>query len=157
MKRYTLPDLAYDYSALEPHLSAQVLELHHDKHHRVYVDGANRVAQKLAEARERSASTPHAPRRLRCATSPRKEQRSPEHGSRSVRLRRSRRPAALEGGGSRRERRLLREVSSSAALRRRGSLTATHHGDSAMERQYRDQDRERFGWRGDDERERSRE
>jgi Fe-Mn family superoxide dismutase len=52
MKRYTLPDLAYDYSALEPHLSAQVLELHHDKHHKTYVDGANRVGQKLAEARE---------------------------------------------------------------------------------------------------------
>ena len=31
--RYTLPDLPYDYAALEPHYSARLLELHHDKHH----------------------------------------------------------------------------------------------------------------------------
>ncbi|MCB1003179.1 MAG: hypothetical protein KDB35_03245, partial [Acidimicrobiales bacterium] len=30
---YTLPDLPYDYAALEPHYSAEVVELHHDKHH----------------------------------------------------------------------------------------------------------------------------
>ncbi len=30
---YTLPDLPYDYGALEPHMSGQILELHHDKHH----------------------------------------------------------------------------------------------------------------------------
>ena len=41
MKPYTLPDLAYDYGALEPHYSARILELHHDKHHKAYVDGVN--------------------------------------------------------------------------------------------------------------------
>ena len=41
MPKYSLPELDYDYSALEPHLSAEILELHHDKHHQAYVDGAN--------------------------------------------------------------------------------------------------------------------
>jgi Fe-Mn family superoxide dismutase len=49
---YELPDLPYDYSALEPHYSAEVLELHHDKHHKAYVDGANTTFRKLGEARE---------------------------------------------------------------------------------------------------------
>ena len=51
MKPYELPDLPYDYSALEPHYSARVLELHHDKHHAAYVKGANAVLEKLEEAR----------------------------------------------------------------------------------------------------------
>jgi Fe-Mn family superoxide dismutase len=50
--KYELPELPYDYSALEPHYSAQVLELHHDKHHKAYVDGANTTFEKLGEARE---------------------------------------------------------------------------------------------------------
>ena len=52
MKPYVLPDLDYDYSALEPHYSARVLELHHDKHHKAYVDGVNATLDKLAAARE---------------------------------------------------------------------------------------------------------
>ena len=51
MPQYTLPELDYDYSALEPHLSAQILELHHDKHHQAYVTGANTTFEKLSEAR----------------------------------------------------------------------------------------------------------
>ncbi|HEY2774133.1 MAG TPA: superoxide dismutase [Candidatus Binatia bacterium] len=53
MKKYTLPQLAYDYSALEPHYSAKQLELHHDKHHAAYVEGANAVLEKLEAAREK--------------------------------------------------------------------------------------------------------
>ena len=49
---YTLPDLDYDYSALEPHISGQINELHHYKHHATYVAGANTALEKLAEARE---------------------------------------------------------------------------------------------------------
>lgn len=51
MPKYTLPELPYDYSALEPHYAAKVLELHHDKHHAAYVKGANTTLEKLAEAR----------------------------------------------------------------------------------------------------------
>ena len=52
MALYELPELPYDYSALEPHYSAEVLELHHDKHHKAYVDGANTTFQKLSDARD---------------------------------------------------------------------------------------------------------
>jgi superoxide dismutase, Fe-Mn family len=52
MKPYELPPLAYDYSALEPHYSARVLELHHDKHHKAYVDGVNSALEKLSSARD---------------------------------------------------------------------------------------------------------
>jgi len=48
---YTLPDLPYDYDALEPHYSAKVLELHHDKHHKAYVDGVNQTMEKLEGVR----------------------------------------------------------------------------------------------------------
>ncbi len=53
MSQYSLPDLPYDYGALEPHLSGQIIELHHDKHHAAYVAGANTALEKLAEAREK--------------------------------------------------------------------------------------------------------
>ena len=51
MPQYELPELSYDYSALEPYLSAEILELHHGKHHQAYVDGANTTFEKLVEAR----------------------------------------------------------------------------------------------------------
>src|SRR5207244_2536701 len=53
MTRYVLPELLYDYSALEPHISGEIMELHHDRHHRAYVEGANRALEELAEARDR--------------------------------------------------------------------------------------------------------
>ena len=51
MAVYTLPDLPYDYAALEPHISGRIMELHHDKHNAAYVAGANTALEKLAEAR----------------------------------------------------------------------------------------------------------
>ena len=56
MPGYTLPELPYDYAALEPHYSARLLQLHHDKHHAAYVSGANATFDKLAEAREKAIS-----------------------------------------------------------------------------------------------------
>ena len=53
MALYTLPELPYDYAALEPHISAKIMELHHSKHHKTYVDGANTALEKLAEARDK--------------------------------------------------------------------------------------------------------
>ena len=55
MAGYTLPDLPYDYGALEPHISGAIMELHHSKHHATYVKGANTALEQLAEAREKDA------------------------------------------------------------------------------------------------------
>src|SRR5690606_200990 len=52
MAVYSLPDLPYDYAALEPSISARIMELHHSKHHATYVAGANTALEKLEEARE---------------------------------------------------------------------------------------------------------
>ncbi|MQY05689.1 superoxide dismutase [Actinomadura macrotermitis] len=53
MSDYTLPDLPYDYAALEPAITGEILELHHAKHHAAYVKGANDTLERLAEARDR--------------------------------------------------------------------------------------------------------
>lgn len=45
---YVLPDLSYDYGALEPHIDGRIMELHHGKHHAAYVKGANTALEKLA-------------------------------------------------------------------------------------------------------------
>ncbi|GAB7340520.1 hypothetical protein MBLNU457_6939t2 [Dothideomycetes sp. NU457] len=46
----TLPDLPYDYGALEPAISGQIMELHHSKHHNTYVTSFNTQSEKMAEA-----------------------------------------------------------------------------------------------------------
>ncbi|ESO87254.1 hypothetical protein LOTGIDRAFT_210661 [Lottia gigantea] len=47
---HTLPDLPYDYNALEPYISADIMKLHHSKHHNTYVTNLNIAEEKLAEA-----------------------------------------------------------------------------------------------------------
>src|SRR2546423_8271767 len=42
---FQLPDLPYDYAALEPHVDEQTMRIHHDKHHQAYVDNANAALQ----------------------------------------------------------------------------------------------------------------
>jgi Fe-Mn family superoxide dismutase len=52
MAQYQLPDLPYGYDALEPHIDQRIMELHHDKHHQGYVDGANSALEQLQSMRE---------------------------------------------------------------------------------------------------------
>jgi superoxide dismutase, Fe-Mn family len=52
MPAYRLPDLSYDYSALERAMTGEILELHHSRHHAAYVKGANDTLDQLAEARD---------------------------------------------------------------------------------------------------------
>ncbi len=47
--QFILPPLGYDYDALEPHIDAQTMTLHHDKHHAGYVKGANKAMAALKE------------------------------------------------------------------------------------------------------------
>jgi len=63
MADHELPPLPYDYDALEPALSEQVLTWHHDTHHQGYVNGLNSAEETLAENREEGdfGSTPGAP------------------------------------------------------------------------------------------------
>lgn len=53
MPKYVLPDLPYDYGALAPHVSGEIMELHHSRHHQAYVTGANTVLEKMDEARHK--------------------------------------------------------------------------------------------------------
>jgi superoxide dismutase, Fe-Mn family len=46
---YELPPLPYDYSALAPHIDAQTMQLHHDKHHQAYVNNLNTALQGLSQ------------------------------------------------------------------------------------------------------------
>jgi superoxide dismutase, Fe-Mn family len=58
MAPYTLPDMPYDYAALEPAITGEILELHHAKHHAAYVKGANDTVEQLAEARAKEQLPP---------------------------------------------------------------------------------------------------
>jgi len=51
--QHRLPPLPYPYNALEPVISARQLQIHHDQHHKTYVEGLNKAELKLVEARQR--------------------------------------------------------------------------------------------------------
>ncbi|CAH1226825.1 SOD2 [Branchiostoma lanceolatum] len=55
--KHTLPDLPYDYGALEPTISAEIMQLHHSKHHATYVNNLNVAEEKLAEAQAKGDVT----------------------------------------------------------------------------------------------------
>ncbi|MDB5296805.1 MAG: sodA [Phycisphaerales bacterium] len=54
---YTLPPLGYGYDALEPHVDAETMKLHHDKHHATYVANANAAAAKHPELGQKPIET----------------------------------------------------------------------------------------------------
>ncbi|WP_026700802.1 superoxide dismutase [Salibacterium aidingense] len=49
---HTLPPLPYDYDALEPYISEQIMRLHHDEHHKGYVEGLNKAEKEMQKARQ---------------------------------------------------------------------------------------------------------
>ena len=49
---HKLPDLPYSYDALEPYYDEQTVRIHHDLHHKGYVDGLNKAEEALDRARE---------------------------------------------------------------------------------------------------------
>jgi Fe-Mn family superoxide dismutase len=51
-KFYSLPELPYGYDALKPNISEEQLTIHHDRHHKGYVNGANAILKKLDTARQ---------------------------------------------------------------------------------------------------------
>ena len=53
--KHVLPDLPYDYNALEPYISADIMKLHHQKHHATYVNNLNVAEEKVSEALAKSA------------------------------------------------------------------------------------------------------
>jgi len=51
---FELPELPYDYAALEPHIDAETMKIHHDKHHAAYVNNLNAAIEKHAELADKS-------------------------------------------------------------------------------------------------------
>ncbi|PZE22173.1 superoxide dismutase [Paenibacillus xerothermodurans] len=49
---HTLPPLPYAYNALEPYIDEQTMRLHHDKHHKTYVEGLNKAEKMMQKARK---------------------------------------------------------------------------------------------------------
>ena len=62
MAEFTLPPLPYDFGALEPHIDAKTMEIHHDKHHAAYVNNLNAAnpprSEVIAAARAPVGSPP---------------------------------------------------------------------------------------------------
>lgn len=51
--KFELPKLPYDYAALEPVISAEIMELHYDKHHRAYITNLNKALELFVEAQQK--------------------------------------------------------------------------------------------------------
>ena len=50
---FTLPPLPYDFAALEPHIDAKTMEIHHGKHHQAYVNNLNAAIEKAPELKDK--------------------------------------------------------------------------------------------------------
>jgi superoxide dismutase, Fe-Mn family len=69
---FTLPPLGYDYAALEPHIDARTMEIHHTKHHQAYITNLNAAIEKTPELQDKSLewllqNLPSAPESVRNA------------------------------------------------------------------------------------------
>jgi superoxide dismutase, Fe-Mn family len=53
--QYELPELKYEYTALEPNIDEQTMRIHHTKHHQTYVDNLNKLVDQYPEMKEMSA------------------------------------------------------------------------------------------------------
>src|SRR5690349_25139729 len=53
--RHVLPELPYDFAALEPHIDAQTMQIHHGKHHQAYVTNVNAALDKYPELNSKSS------------------------------------------------------------------------------------------------------
>jgi Fe-Mn family superoxide dismutase len=51
---FTLPPLPYDFGALEPHIDAKTMEIHHGKHHQTYVNNLNAALEKAPDLAKKS-------------------------------------------------------------------------------------------------------
>lgn len=52
-QKHALPNLPYEYNALEPVISREIMNLHHSKHHATYVNNLNAAEEKLAQAQSK--------------------------------------------------------------------------------------------------------
>ncbi|KAL6531148.1 hypothetical protein OROHE_014217 [Orobanche hederae] len=50
LQTFSLPDLPYDYGALEPAISADIMQIHHQKHHQAYITNYNKALEQLDDA-----------------------------------------------------------------------------------------------------------
>ena len=51
---HSLPELGYAHDALEPHIDAKTMEIHHSKHHQTYITNLNAALEKYPELFEKS-------------------------------------------------------------------------------------------------------
>ncbi|KAJ6757670.1 SUPEROXIDE DISMUTASE, partial [Salix koriyanagi] len=57
LQTFSLPDLPYDYGALEPAISGEIMQLHHQKHHQTYITNYNKNIEQLHHAIEKGDSS----------------------------------------------------------------------------------------------------
>nr|KJB60200.1 hypothetical protein B456_009G293300 [Gossypium raimondii] len=57
LQTFSLPDLPYDYGALEPSISGEIMQLHHQKHHQTYITNYNKALEQLHDAIQKGDSS----------------------------------------------------------------------------------------------------